>query len=683
MSVEKYQPREVEPKVFDAEVVDDECQARPVDVPAERPEAVPPALWAARSERRPILPVWLCRAGEAREVARWVAGHAGHVLAFHAVRLPVYAAKLAVWSPVGLWRVVVVAGRWVFDTDSHPVRAEAVRRSDAETYLRLDRQHTEHVRRRALALALLLVLLVAGAGVVVVLAPAGLTYTLGAGTVAALGLLGAPKDRPITGHAVVVERYERLTSEQVERALRSLGIAAINGKGATIHFPAPIQRHGPGWRAEVDLPHGVTATDVVERRDRLSAGLRRPLGAVWPEPVPDAHAGRLVIWVGDQDMSKAKPTPWPLLKGGKPHSVFEPLPFGTDPRGRPVGVPLMYSNILIGALPGAGKTFALRVLVLGAAMDPRCELRAFELKGSGDLDAIEAVAHHFASGVDDDTMAACVASMREVYGQLETRAALLKRLAKAGRAPENKVTPRLVDEVPELRPLLLVVDECQELFTHPEHGKDAAHLATAIIKRGRALGVMLALATQRPDKDSLPTAVSANVGIRFCLRVAGQIENDMILGTSAYRNGIRATMLRPSDKGVGWLVGAADEPQIVRGYYVDGDDTKRAVGVARLLRERAGTLSGAAVGEAQQVINVRDDVLTAFGDDTKLWTSTLLDRLATLRPEVYSQWTAEQLAAALRPFGATPRQVWATGPDGTAANRKGYLRDALASDQQG
>ena len=54
-----------------------------------------------------------------------------------------------------------------------------------------------------------------------------------------------------------------------------------------------------------------------------------------------------------------------------------------------------------------------------------------------------------------------------------------------------------------------------------------------IIKIGRALGVFLILATQRPDKDSLPTGVSGNVSTRFCLKVAGQVENDMILGTSA------------------------------------------------------------------------------------------------------------------------------------------------------
>src|SRR3954466_6643480 len=47
--------------------------------------------------------------------------------------------------------------------------------------------------------------------------------------------------------------------------LQPLGIAAMSAKGATIAYPAPITRDGPGWRADVDLPFGVTG----RRRARL------------------------------------------------------------------------------------------------------------------------------------------------------------------------------------------------------------------------------------------------------------------------------------------------------------------------------------------------------------------------------------------------------------------------------
>ena len=126
------------------------------------------------------------------------------------------------------------------------------------------------------------------------------------------------------------------TRDVITRALGSLGIAGINQalrNGEPINFPSPVREDGPGWRFEVDLPYGVTATQVIERREQLASGLRRPLGAVWPEVVAHEHAGRLEFWVGRVDISKAKPAPWPWLRTGG-GNVFEPLPFGTDPRAR-------------------------------------------------------------------------------------------------------------------------------------------------------------------------------------------------------------------------------------------------------------------------------------------------------------------------------------------------------------
>ncbi len=305
--------------------------------------------------------------------------------------------------------------------------------------------------------------------------------------------------------------------------------------------------------------------------------------------------------------------------------------------------------------------------LLAAALDPTAQLRVFELKGTGDLDFAEKVAHHYGSGPDDTTIGECLASLREVYKDLERRAKTLAGLPKDVR-PENKVTPQLAASTTYgLGPLVFVVDECQELFSHPEYGKEAYELATAIIKRGRALGVILLLATQRPDKDSLPTGISANVGIRFCLRVMGQLENDMILGTSMYKNGIRATTFTKQDRGIGYLAGEADEPQIARGYYLNGPTADRIADRARAARKTAGTLTGYAAYEdttptAEDGSSLLDDIAAVLlpGED-KVWSETIVTRLADLRPTAYGAWgdldptgKAKHLAAALKPTASPP-----------------------------
>jgi S-DNA-T family DNA segregation ATPase FtsK/SpoIIIE len=657
----------------------------PVDTPVTEDRSLAARINAARTgTRRPVIAPWLASREEFMNTVKWAADHAAHTTAYHALRCPVYAAKLAARSPRGLVRTVAVTANWWMDAEGRALRSDAVTRGDAETYLKL---HNAKPRGRGWVILLGLCVLTAAMLVLFGYAPWWAQFLGVSVGLALLGWLGGNPDRPVIGgRAVVTSKAQKLSSDIVVRALSALGIAEVNkavSKGGNgITFPSPIVRDGPGWRADVDLPYGVTVADIMARRAQLASGLRRPLGCVWPEPAHDQHAGRLVLFVSDVDMAQAKPKPWALAKGGAA-DLFKPVPFGTDQRGRAVGIDLMYSNLLIGAMPGAGKTFALRVLLLAAALDPTAELRLFELKGSGDLSTLEPVAHHYASGPDDETIEQTVISLREVYKDLARRAKTISSLPRA-QCPENKVTPELAaNRKLGLFPLVVAIDECQELFSHPEFGKEAGELCTAIIKRGRALGVILLLATQRPDKNSLPTAVSANVGVRFCLRVMGQLENDMVLGTSMYQNGIRASTFTPKDKGIGYLVGASDDPQIARSAYIDNPAAEKIVTRARALREQAGTLTGHAIGETQLAedaarSNVLNDIAAVYlaGED-RLWSEVIVSRLAEAQPDAYQGWTPNALAAALKPHGIAPKQIPLRDETGAERNKRGYLLAAI------
>src|SRR5690606_27165675 len=129
--------------------------------------------------------------------------------------------------------------------------------------------------------------------------------------------------------------------------------------------------------------------------------MRRPLTTVWPETDPDAHPGRCVLWVAKQDAAKAKRRIWPLLSDGRV-DMFDEFPFGFDPRGRVVSLNLMYTSLLIGGVPGSGKTSAVLVIALAAARDPQCEMWVYELRGSGDLYPVRQVCHRYVSGDDDE-----------------------------------------------------------------------------------------------------------------------------------------------------------------------------------------------------------------------------------------------------------------------------------------
>lgn len=592
---------------------------------------------------------------------------------------------------MGLARTLRAFHRWSQDAEGQGIRLDAANRNDPETYLKLANLRDKRVSARSKVFWTTVLLGTATAAGLIV---AGSTL-MQAGALAAgalgFGIVGAPKDKPITGQAVVKPEYAKLTSDVILRALGALGIPALTQAvakgGRGLGFVAPIAMDGPGFRAELDLPFGVTAVDVMDKREELASGLRRPLGCVWPEPVHDEHSGRLVIWVGRQELRKAPPAPWPLLKGGA-FDIFKPVPFGTDQRQRNIGVSLVENNVLVGALPGGGKSFSIQPLIYAAGLDPEVMVLMANLKGDGFHKATRAFAHTYIDGIDDEAIEATLHMLRWLKTEVIRRTKVFKNLPPSIN-PDGKTNPLIAKKRSlGLSVLLAGIDECQNLFAHKTFGAEAGELAEFIIKVGRSLGVILLLATQRPDRDSLPTGVSANVSIRFCLRVMGQTENDMVLGTSAYKNGIRATQFTKDDKGIGYLVGAAEEPQIVRTYLLKQDATAAIAAKARALREAAGTLSGYALdpegtetqARAATSRTVLDDLDELFSTlpfhEEKIRGEELLALLQSHNPGAYDTWKVETLTAALKPHGVASLDV-ARRADGKQTVRKGYTRDAL------
>lgn len=642
-------------------------------------------LLAAR--RRPVVPVWLKSLAELKTATAWVARHYAHSVGYHALRSPVYAARLTFQAPSGAAKFIGGTMRWAVDREGEPVRLAAVRREDAAEYLKLSRQRDGRVRLRTLVAVLAMFIGLGSALAIYVLAPDWLqAVSVGAVTMA-LGYAGRKADDPVIHKAVELPKAVKLTSDIVLRALGSLGIPAINqaqGKGRDgFEFTAPITRDGPGWRAEGNLPYGVTVTDVIERRDRLASGLRRPLGCVWPEAVPNEHTGHLVLWVGDQDMSTAKKPKWPLLTSGSVN-LFKPVAYGTDQRGRWVEVTLMYIAGIIGAIPRMGKTFLLRLLLLIAALDPRAELHTYDMKGTGDLDPVgNAVSHRHAAGDDDDAIEYALNDFRALREELRRRTKVIRSLPRDV-CPESKVTSELADKRSlGLHPIVIGVDECQVLFEHPKHKDEFEEIATDLVKRGPATGIVLLLATQRPDAKALPTGISANASARWCLKVMGQLENDMVLGTSAYKRGVRATMFAWGDKGIHYFVGEGSDARIVGSAYVDGPGADSVAARARKLREQAGTLSGHALGEEPEVTASGYDLLADIlavvaAKEPKAWSETVVSRLAELRPDVYDGWDPDALAAALKPLGIATIQV-GRRVEGKVVNRRGVDRSHIVA----
>lgn len=613
---------------------------------------------AREGERRAIIPVHLQRENLKATVGSF-AGTNWHRLRYHGLRVPFYLVALLIWAVVGLFRVSVRIAHWGFLLEQQDLRHKAVIDEDSREWMRLHKEAKETRKTRGAIVAVIAGGASLGAFLLVKFGPAWSQVTAGTAAVLILARAGRPEGHRIVSQAVVPPAYEPPTPAVITRGLASLGIGAINravSAGAGITFVSDVHRDGPGWAAHIDLPHGVTAAHIMAKRSELASGLRRPLSATWPSGVPAEHEGRLELWIGFHDLSKQKMPKWPLLKAGTA-DVFGSLPFGTDPRLRPVGVPMFEVNWLIGASPGQGKTGSVRVLACGAALDVTTDLWIHELAGKGDIEPLAKVSHRYVSGLDDESIAYAADSVRMLRAELAKRSKAFGQLPKEAK-PEGKITRDLAAK--GFRPLVVIFDEAQNLFLHPEFGAEAADDLAYVMRLGRALGIIVVLATQRPDKDSLPTTIRGIVTARFCLKVPDQPSNDMILGTGAYSAGYNAAIFRAkTDAGLGWLKGDG-EPQIVRTYYLDLRDTERVAVRARNIRQRAGVLTGYALGEDVDERPERDvlaDVLAVLGDRPAAHWTWLADALALRFPDRWHDLTAESISAQCRALGVTSVDV--------------------------
>lgn len=664
----------------------------PAPVPVEPVDEV----WTPDAARKPLLPAWMTDRATRRATIHWWIGHVLHVFGFHTLRTPLYAGRVAARSPIGAGRCLVVLGRWLVDArvaSERDAMREALRAEggSAAPLARLAKQHRTSVLARlgvlivGLVFVLTLVASFSGVGLLV----AVMLSVLG------LGMVGRPRDRKLTSWAVSKDSTPKLTLELVTEALMSLGIDGINRAAKldprAIRYLSPVHRSGTGWRVDIELPAGVPASSVIERRDRMASALRRKLGQVWLSPDPDAHEGVVVLFVADKSFSgDARPVEWALAAKGRV-DVFEPFPIGVDEQGRQRTVQLFGAqptSIVIGAIPRMGKSFLLRLLCLAAVLDPTVRLFIYNLKGGVDFAALKAVAHRYMTGDRPDHMRAMLVDLKAIQREMRRRYDLLETLP-VDVCPEGKLTRELASKRSlGLFPIVAAFDECQIALEHPELGKELEAVITDLVKRGPAVGIVVWLSTQRPDGKSIPTPIRDNCGLRFALKVMTWQVSDMILGGGLAKAGWSAHTLSRRDVGVAMMAGEGADPVIVRAAYIDGVAAQAIAERARQVRVATGWLSGQAAGDtpepetdtSESAETILDHLLAIWpAGQLAMWCQSLAERLAERWPDTYGAWEGRQVTMAVKRFGITSRDVKAKDGDGVERNRKGITLDDLGA----
>lgn len=329
-------------------------------------------------------------------------------------------------------------------------------------------------------------------------------------------------------------------------------------------------RDGWGYSAVFGVPLGVTAEMIADQRPVLARNVHRAEVEVWPSDAARAGtgpAGSVAVWIADSGVLSRPAPEYPLMHEGQA-DVFDGVPAGVSPRGDEIAVPVVGNNFVAGGQMGQGKSNACRVVMLGCALDPLAELDVFVFANNGDFDAYAPRLARYVKGLEDDSIAAAVQRLHELYAEVGRREA---RLAELG---AKKVTRGLAEAHRDMRPIVALFSECHELFGHPEHGAAAADLGTKTAKRARKTAITLLFDTQSSRKEAIPPKLVELVSVNCCFYVKTWRSNDGFLGDGSFAAGIRATELRPGrDRGTSVITGVSDAQfELLRWYFVEVDD---------------------------------------------------------------------------------------------------------------
>jgi S-DNA-T family DNA segregation ATPase FtsK/SpoIIIE len=674
----------------------------------------------------PILPPWLRDRLAFTSTARNWARRNAYRTSRWGLHLPGMLALLVLYSPRGFGRLFGRLAVWVYDRDSADLRHQHAGNGDSGEYARVHSVRRANLHARMLVFGTCAAVLVgpvlawtfpyvlsAIAGAVVTFwtikvipgrdpweipaavaagvatwwflpealallprPPAWAAWVAGVLVVLVLGWIGRPKGKKLTTTAdfAAAGIVEKPTAEMVIDSLCRIGVpgmtlAVTDRVKEEIRVRAPgVARSARGYTLELELPPGITAAAVMDKREPLAGATRRKLGTVWPSKGPD-HPGHLRLFLSDVPMATAPQSVWPLAKRAETIDIFEPFPLFTDQEGEWVDVQIAGTHVVIAGASGFGKSVCLRQLAVACAFDPRVRPYVFDGKISGDLDPMRKVAHAYHEGAEPEDVQEQLAALRGLEQEMRRRSRFLRDLPPEERSP--KVTSALASKYRGLAPIVVLFDEVQEYTEYGTKGvkeemkirEEFRTIITRISRLGRSAAITLVLVSQKPDADVLPTAIMGNCAVRVCFKVTEQNHNDQVLGTGAYKTGLKATLFSTEDRGLAWLKAAGD-PQVVRSWseMVELDPAVRLVEVAYRMRVERGLLTGQAAGEVETPEpegDLLDDVHEVMQENQCRNTSLnhLRDKLGLLRPGIWGHLDNDALGGMLRQAGVVPAPI--------------------------
>ena len=357
-------------------------------------------------------------------------------------------------------------------------------------------------------------------------------------------------------------------------------------------------------------PGGVNLAKIAARDKELAYNLSAKTVRI-EAPIP----GTQLIGVEVPNIRAASVSLRGIIESEEWKSNHDPLTFavGKDISGKPVVADLAsMPHLLIAGTTGSGKSVMTNTLIMSLLYrNAPSDMRLIIV----DPKQVEMVAYndipHLLTPVITDTSKA-LSAMKWAVGEMDRRYSQMaeekvKKITEYNKKMEQKQKEGAKEDDPntaKMPYIVIVIDEMSDLMM--QASKELEPLIVRIAQLGRAAGMHLVLATQKPIVKVITGLIKGNIPSRIAFRVTNSMESRIILDISGAEKLLgQGDMLLSTEK-------TMNGPERIQGAWSPDEDIEK---VADFLRaQRPANYNDEVIAQAVAIKGFGPDMGGAIGD---------------------------------------------------------------------